>query len=69
MEAIIGELALVDPNGEQFRYDRDREGFVRDLPEELMKFDLPNVSRVMNKLITLMWGALDGIADMRDAAE
>jgi hypothetical protein len=69
MEAVIGELALVDPNGEQFRYDLDREGFVRDLPDELMRFDLPNVSRVMNKLITLMWGALDGIAHMRDAAE
>ncbi len=69
MEAIIRELALVDPGGEQFRYDRDRKGFVRDLPEELMRFDLPNVSNVMNKLLSLMWGAVDGIADLRDAAE
>ncbi len=69
MEAIIRELALVDPGGEQFRYDRDRKGFVRDLPKELMRFDLPNVSKVMNKLLSLMWGAVDGIAHLRDAAE
>lgn len=69
MEAIIKEIALVDPKGEQFRYDRDRQGFVRELPEELTRFDLPNVSSVMNKLLALMWGAVDGIGDMRDAAE
>lgn len=69
MEAIIKEIALVDPKGEQFRYDRDRKGFVRDLPKELMRFDLPNVSKVMNKLLSLMWGAVDGIAYLRDAAE
>ena len=69
MGAIIAEIALVDPKGEQFRYDRDRQGFVRELPEELMRFDLPNVSKVMNKLLSLMWGAVDGIGDMRDAVE
>lgn len=69
MQAVIKELALVDPKGEQFRYDRDKKGFVRDLPEKLMRFDLTNVSSVMNKLLALMWGAVDGIGDMRGAAE
>lgn len=69
MGAIIAELASTDEKGEQFRYDRDKKGFVRELPDELTRFDLPNVSRVMNKLLALMLGAIDGIADMRDAAE
>lgn len=62
MERVVAELAAVDPGGEQFRYDRDREGFVRDIPEELMRFDLHNAEAVMGKLITLMQGALEGVA-------
>lgn len=69
MGAIISELASIDEKGEQFRYDRDRQGIVRDLPEELTSFDLRAVSTVMSKLLALMSGALDGIAYLRDAAE
>lgn len=62
MGRMVEELAAVDPGGEQFRYDRDRAGLVRDIPEELMRFDLRNVEAVMGKLIGLMQGALEGVA-------
>jgi hypothetical protein len=66
MEGIVGELAAIDPGGEQFRYDRDRAGFVRDLPEELARFDLVTVSVVITKLLALLFGALDGVAYLRE---
>jgi len=69
MEDIVGELASIDLGGEQFRYDLDRRGFVRDLPEELTRFDLVTVSTVVNKLLALLFGALDGIAYSKDAGE
>jgi len=69
MEAIIDELASIDPGGEQFRYDRDKKGFVRELPTELTRFDLVTVSKTMNKLLSLLWGAHDGIASLKEVAE
>ncbi|HYC82664.1 MAG TPA: hypothetical protein VEB65_12800 [Solirubrobacterales bacterium] len=69
MEAIIGELAAIDSKGELFRYDLDKEGFVRDIPEELKRFDLVTVSQVITKLLALLFGALDGIAYLRENGE
>lgn len=65
MGRVVEELAAADPSGEQFRYDRDREGFVRDIPEELMRVDLQIVKTVMGKMIVLMQGAADGISERR----
>jgi hypothetical protein len=69
MEAIVDELAAIDERGEQFRYDRDKQGYVRDLPPELVRFDLMTVSTTLNTLLAVLGGALDGIASMRDMAD
>lgn len=69
MGAIVAELAQIDEAGERFRYDRDRHGIVWDLPEELRRFDLRSVSGSLNKVLRLLGGALDGISDMKDAAD
>jgi hypothetical protein len=69
MGSIIGELATVDPEGEQFRYDRDRAGDARVLPDEIRRTDLRHVATVMNKLLGNLGGAVDGIEEMRRAAE
>jgi hypothetical protein len=69
MEAIVDELAGIDERGEQFRYDRDKQGYVRDLPPELANFDLMTVSTILNSLLAILSGALDGIASMRELAE
>ncbi len=69
MEAIVDELAAIDERGEQFRYDKDKQGYVRDLPAELTRFDLVTVSTVLNTLLAVLGGALDGIASMREMAD
>lgn len=69
MEAIVDELAAIDERGEQFRYDRDKQGYVRDLPPELARFDLMAVSAILNTLLAVLAGALGGIASMRELAD
>lgn len=69
MESIIVELAAVDRKGEQFRYDRDRSGHARQLPEEIRRTDLRHVATVMNKLLANLAGAVDGIDDMLQAGQ
>jgi hypothetical protein len=69
MEAVVQELAAIDARGEQFRYDRDKQGYVRDLPPELARFDLMTVSTILNTLLAVLGGALDGIASMRELAD
>lgn len=64
IESIITELAAVDSDGEQFRYDRDRDGHARDLPEQLGRVDLCHLARMMDKLLGNLMGAVDGIDDM-----
>ncbi len=64
MEAIIRQLAEVDPDGEQFRYEVNRAGEVRELPAQLMRVDLPHVAAVMHKLLYLLWGGEAGIDAM-----
>jgi hypothetical protein len=64
MESIVMQLAEVDPGGEQFRYDIDRNGRTRALPKQLASVDLVHVSELMHKLISLLWGGEAGIDAM-----
>ena len=68
MEAIVLQLAEVDPDGEQFRYEVNRAGEARRLPEQLDRVDLPHVATVMHKLLGLLWGGEAGI-DAMDPGE
>jgi hypothetical protein len=67
MGSIVNELAAVDQEGEQFRYDRDRAGQARKLPEEIRRTDLRHVATVMNKLLANLAGGVDGIGELLQA--
>jgi hypothetical protein len=62
LERIIGDLSDVDPKAEFFRFDRDRDGFVWDVPEVLTRVDLRHVQQVMEKVFVYLHGTIDGLA-------
>jgi hypothetical protein len=64
MESLVTELAAVDLDGEQFRYDVDPKGYAREVPKDLQRVDLQHLGTVMGKLFALLSGALDGISEM-----
>jgi hypothetical protein len=66
---VIGELASVDPEAVQFRYDRDTKGRSRQLPDELMRVDLHKVQAVAGKVIAHLEAAYTGMDEMLQAAD
>ena len=62
---IIGELADVDENAEQFRYDRDNKGLRRELPEALVRVDVLQVRKMVSKVISFLDAVVDTIDGYR----
>lgn len=67
--AVIAEMDEVDPDSMHFRYDIDRKGFVRDIPEQLRRVDLVHVHYVIAKVIATFEGSLDHISYLREASD
>jgi len=66
IEAIIGELADVDPGSVSFRYARDRKGKT-NVPEELVRVNIGHVAGVMLKVGLIFDGAATAMEEMIDA--
>lgn len=64
--SVIGQLADVDADGEQFRYGVDTDGRARLLPEALLRMDLRHAAIVMRKIIGQLGGAVDGMSEGGD---
>lgn len=65
---LIAELDAVDPDAEQFRYALDRRGLARDLPAELERVDMRNLTIVIDRLFVFLAGGSEGITDLASYA-
>ncbi|WP_445150495.1 hypothetical protein [Baekduia sp. Peel2402] len=64
---LVAELATVDPESEIFRYDRDRQGRSREVPEAFMRVDLSHIRTMVGKVIAYLDASHTAISAMIDA--
>ena len=66
IEAIIGEIANLDPIGQSFRYSHGRDEKV-NLPPTLTRVNVAHIATVMLKVAIQLEGAEAGMHEMIDA--